>query len=123
MNEKIVLLSAILLPILWLVSEFGSKQWLRILLGIISAILIALTISQIRLIIPRETEHFHHYSILMANDLLKKGKTESVISAFGRYASDTTNGGSCYAPAMKLISTLSKEEDQNTSNKVQQDTR
>jgi len=110
---------AVILPILWLVSEFKGTRWQRITLGIVSLMIITVTVSETRLIIPTYTEHFLHSSVLRARQLLKDGQSDYVQRCFDSYGRATADSDRYYRPAMDLSRDLYKETTNSSNNAVE----
>ena len=57
------MISAMLLSFAWLISEFKGKRWHRIALGLLALLVVTVTVSETRLIIPNYTAVFQQSCI------------------------------------------------------------
>lgn len=100
---------AVLAAIVWLVSEFRGPRWLRVILGIVTIIAVAITMCESRLAKSRYTQMFLHFSIKEANQLIKEGQADKVIREFDKYISVTSTNSNISPSAYELLGGLQEQ--------------
>jgi hypothetical protein len=73
--------------IFWLYAEFKLERRVRIALGFVSLLCISFLVYAVCQVKPFYESHWHRNSIRDAENLLKQGQTNVVISAFETYNS------------------------------------